>query len=145
MVTKAQKPRKNATTSTSKSDVAKLQANGVQTESMDNILRKIEKLENLKKYYGRLKTKHNSLKETLNKIKTSKSSKSDKFEEDEINEFPFAIVLKGIGQYERMEEIFTINQPETVENFTEYLLKQVDEILEVFKKDLQEHTRNLVN
>ena len=145
METKVQNPKTKATVTKSKTDVAKLQKNGVQIESMEDILRKIEKLESLKKYYGRLKSKHNSLNEALKKIKARKLSQSDKFEEDEVNEFPFFIVLKGIGEYNRAEEIFTINQPETVENFTEYLLKQVDEVLEVFKKDLQEHTRNLVN
>lgn len=123
--------------------VQELPVKGIQVEPMETILQKIEKLEILKRHYGRLKYKQNDLKAALDKIQTSKLSKSDKFEEEESEEFPFVIVLKGKREYDRLEEIFTINQPETVENFTKYLLKEVDVVLEAFEKDLQVHTQNL--
>jgi len=121
-------------------------ANGTaKLENMETILQKIERLEQLKKHYDRLKYKQSDLQKALEKIKTFKSKKSDKFEQEEVEEFPYVIVLKGKGDYDRFEEIFTINQPETVENFTAYLLNEVDQVVEVFKTDLQEQTKNLGN
>ena len=119
-------------------------ANGIEKGiNMTTILEKIARLEQLKKHYGRLKFKQNDLNDALEKIKTHKSKKNDKFENDHSEEFPYVIVLKGKGEYDRLEEIFTINQPETVENFAIYLLKEVDQVLEVFQNELKEQTKNL--
>lgn len=78
-----------------------LQEKGI---SMEAILQKIEKLEILKRQYGRLKYKQNDLKAALDKIQTSKLSKSDKFEEEKSEKFPFVIVLKGKREYDKLEE-----------------------------------------
>ena len=119
-------------------------SNGIEKGiNMTTILEKIERLEQLKRHYGRLKFKQSDLQTALEKIKTHKSKKNDKFENDQSEEFPYVIVLKGKGEYDRLEEIFTINQPETVENFATYLLKEVDQVLEVFQSELQEQTKNL--
>jgi len=109
---------------------------------LNDLLSKVEKLENLRKYYGKLKVKRNTLEDALKKMSNKTTNKDDQFEEESIEKFPFEIVLKGIGEYNREEELFKISKRETVTNFTKYLLKQINDLIEVFETDLIDEARN---
>lgn len=105
-------------------------------QQIRELLTKLNKLENLKNYYSKLKVKQNSLKEAFDKMNKLTSQKKDHFEEGQQSDFPFEIVLKGKLEYDRMEEIFKINKRETVTRFTEFLLLQLNDLLEAFEADL---------
>lgn len=105
-------------------------------QQLHDLLARVEKLENLKKYYGRLKVKRNNLEEALRKMKSITEEKSDSFEESEAQEFPFQIVLLQNDEYNRKNDVFKISKRDTVTNFTEFLLQQISELLEAFESDL---------
>jgi len=109
---------------------------------LKELLSKVEKLENLRKYYGKLKAKRNTLETALKKMHQYNTIKDDQFEENSLEKFPFEIILKGLGEYERKEELFTISKHETVTNFTDFLLRQINELLEVFESDLIDEAQN---
>lgn len=111
------------------------------TQQIKEILSKVEKLENLKNYYGKMKVKKNDLEDAFEKMTLYKNEPSDQFEEGNRQEFPYQIVLVTNTEYNRQDKIFKISQPDTVTRFTEFLLKNVDEILEAFEKDLLEESK----
>ncbi len=111
------------------------------TTEIKIILSKVEKLENLRTYYGKLKVKETSLKESLETIKSCADVSADQFEEKEQQEFPFDIALRKKDYYGKKEDVFTISRIETVENFTKYLLSQVSELLDAFEKDLIQESK----
>lgn len=111
--------------------------------AMDIILKKIETLENLRNYYSKLKVKRNSLEAALKKMKASQKKSGDHFEENEVKEFPFEIILQGESeQNNRWNEIFKINKRDTVTNFTEYLLSEVSQLLDNFEREIQEYAQH---
>lgn len=113
-----------------------------QPVAMDIILKKIETLENLRNYYSKLKVKRSSLEAALKKMKASQKKSDDHFEENEVKEFPFEIILQGEGEHNRWNEIFKINKRDTVTNFTEYLLSEVSQLLDNFEREIQEYAQN---
>lgn len=113
-----------------------------QPAAMDIILKKIETLENLRNYYSKLKVKKGSLEAALKKMKAFQEGSDDHFEENEVKEFPFEIILQGENEYNRAQEIFKINKRDTVTKFTEYLLSEVTQLLDNFEKEIQEFAQN---
>ncbi len=105
-------------------------------QQLNELMKKLNKLETLKKYYSNLKVKRNDLQESLDKMEELASKTKEHFEENEREDFPFEISLKGIGQYDRMEEIFKISKKETVTSFTKYLLNELNQVLKTFENDL---------
>lgn len=108
---------------------------------INELLSRVEKLENLKKYYGKLKVKKNSLEKAFKKMAVATETKSDQFEEQAQIKFPFKISLIEIDEYDRKNEIFEISKKQTVTRFTEFLLSQITELLEAFEMDLIEEAK----
>lgn len=108
-----------------------------------DLLQKLNEMEKLKEYYSKLKVKKDSLNTALAKMKALDKKGTDHFENNEVTEFPFQIVLRGEDEYNRTDDIFKINKRETVTRFTEYLLKEISEVLEVFEEDLLDYSKKI--
>ncbi|MEO0571965.1 MAG: hypothetical protein AAF039_09695 [Bacteroidota bacterium] len=106
-----------------------------------DLMEHLNELEQLRKYYNKLKEKRDNL--VVAQKQMSDSLPNDPFEESSNEEFPFEIILRGKTKYNNVEDIFKINQKKTVENFTSHLLNQVNQLLEVFEADILEHSKKI--
>ena len=130
---------KPTTTTTTKKPVVK----GEKKDVVFNILMdNIKKLEQLKDYYTRLKTKRDNL-ATAVKLMEKEGTKNP-FESAENNDFPFALTLNGkSATYNNTDEIFKITQVTTVTKFSKALLKEVNEVLEALEVDLLAYSKKI--
>ncbi|MGS2762879.1 hypothetical protein [Sinomicrobium sp. M5D2P9] len=76
-------------------------------------------------YYSKLDAKKEQLQKVLLKMTDVSQKYSAPFSDEDKEEYPYQMVLKGKGAYNTVEEIFRISKPETVTNFTNYLLSEV--------------------
>ena len=133
------KSNKSTTTTTSKNPAVRVEKRAVIFNLlMDNIKR----LEQLKDYYTRLKTKRDNL-ATAVKLMEKEGTKNP-FESAEKSDFPFEIILNGkSNQYNNIDEIFKITHVTTVTKFSKALLKEVDEVLEALEVDLLAYSKKI--
>lgn len=116
------------------------------TEKKDvftDLMRTLNELEQLRNYYNKLKIKRDTLQEAIDKMTKIVKGKKDEFEGPAEEAFPFEIVLRGENQHHRPDDIFVINQKATVLRFSQSLLSEINQILEVFEADIVEYSKQL--
>lgn len=112
------------------------------TDVFADLMKYLNEIEELKGYYNKLKIKRDTLQSAHDRMCTF-GKKENKFEESEEQGFPYEIVVRGNNEYNRKDDLFTINKVETVTNFTSYLLKEINDMLEVFEADILEHSKKI--
>jgi len=137
----ANTPSKTSNTSVVKSKTT--EATVVPSSELPNLLKKLNEIETLRKYYGKLKAKKESLEAAYSKMKELTSNKDNKFEEAEAKDFPFKIIIRGENEFNREDDIFQINKKETVTSFTQILLEEVTEVLSLFEEDLIQESKKI--
>lgn len=136
---------KNATpeTKVAKTQRAVVKKNEEDTDPFKDLINKLSEMEKLKGYYTKLKIKKDTLETALAKMKALDKKGSDHFEQNEVGEFPFHIILRGDNEYNRIDDIFKISKQRTVIAFTEHLLNEIRQLLEVFEADLLEYSKTI--
>ena len=140
---KGQEKNETATVAIVETKPTNVQKNQPKTDVFADLMKHLNELEDLIRYYNKLKIKRDTLQQAHNKMKKFESSKKDKFEEGSKNQFPFEIVVRGEGENNRPDDLFTISKVNTVTAFTEYLLNEIHQLLEVFEADILEHSKRL--
>ncbi len=110
-------------------------------EVFNDFLDKVEKLEKLKARYRKLDEKRTKLIEA-HTLMEDFTGISDYSENEETTEFPFKVQLTK-KNYNSTETIFTLASPIVVKRFAEVLLKEVNQVLEMFEDDLLEFKKEI--
>lgn len=114
-----------------------------EVDTFKNLMEKIQHLEQLKEYYSKLNIKKEQLQKALIKMTDVSKKNNAPFSDEDKEESPYQIVLKGKGQYNAVEEIFKISKPDTVTNFTNYLLREVGSVLDVLQTEILEYSKKI--
>ena len=106
------------------------------------LMENLSQLERLKDYYVKLKLKRDTLADAVKKME-EKSTKTP-FDSEEKSSCPFEIILnEKNAQYNNTEQIFKITHVTTVTNFSNALLKEIDEVLKALEVDLLAYSEKI--
>lgn len=109
---------------------------------LDYLLERIQNLQKIKNYYQRLKNKRTILKEAILEMQEHQKNVSP-FESEDKNVFPYEIVLNKKMEHRSPDEIFKITEESTVTNFSNALIVEIDEVLELLETDLVKESKTI--
>lgn len=134
-------------TTTQNKSKSKKSAQGTNSVQNDDVFEKlmehIEQIWELRGYYSDLKAKRDDLKEGIAGMMAAKEKIGEPMELYPKEPFPFDIIIRKTEGKKPATKIFKISRVQTVIGFSNYLLKEVEEVLEAFEKDIREYSKKL--